>query len=60
MKQVYLVETFGCREPVVFADRDSAVAVAEMAGATVREVRIIDLDSACLDDWTEGGDGDAV
>lgn len=56
MKQVYIVSTHGFRKPVVFADRESADAVAAMCGATVEAVRVIDLDTPCLDEWREDGD----
>lgn len=58
MKQVYIVSTHGFRKPVAFADRESADAVAAMCGATVEAVRVIDLDSPCLDECSEGGEDD--
>ena len=58
MKQIYIVKSYGYREPVAFADRESADAVADMAGGTVDAVRVIDLDSPCLDECDEGGEDD--
>ena len=58
MKQIYIVKSNGYRKPVVFADKESADAVAEMCGATVDAVRVIDLDSPCLDECSEGGEDD--
>ena len=55
MKQIYIVKSNGYREPVAFADRKRADAVAEMCGATVEAVRVIDFDSPCLDEWREDG-----
>ena len=60
MKQVYIVSTHGFRKPVAFADRESADAVAEMCGATVEAVRVIDFDSPCLDEWREDGGRDGI
>ena len=60
MKQIYLVKSYGYREPVAFADRESADAVAAMCGATVEAVRVIDLDSPCLDEWREDGEQDGL
>ena len=56
MKQIYIVKCYGYREPVAFADRESAEAVADMADCTVNAVRVIDLDSPCLDEYDEGGE----
>ena len=58
MKQVYIVSTHGFRKPVAFADRESADAVAEMCGATVEAVRVIDFNHTCLDECDEGGEDD--
>lgn len=60
MKQIYLVESCGWRAPVAFADKESADAVAEMCGATVEAVRVIDVDSPWLDEFGVGGDGDGL
>lgn len=60
MKQIYLVKSYSHREPVAFADKESADAVADMAGGTVEAVRVIDLDSPCLDEWREDGGRDEL
>lgn len=58
MKQIYLVKSYGYRDPVAFADKESADAVADMAGGTVDAVRVIDVDAPWLDDCSEGGEDD--
>lgn len=58
MKQIYIVKSSGYREPVAFADKESAEAVAAMAGATVEAVRVIDVDAPWLDERSEGGEDD--
>lgn len=60
MKQIYLVKSCGYREPVAFADRESADAVAAMCGATVEAVRVIDVDAPWLDEWREDGEQDGI
>ena len=58
MKQIYIVSTHGFRDPVAFADRESADAVAAMCGATVEAVRVIDADAPWMDECGEGGEDD--
>lgn len=58
MKQIYLVKSYGYRDPVAFADKESADAVADMAGGTVKAVRVIDVDAPWMDERSEGGEDD--
>ena len=58
MKQIYIVKSYGFRKPVAFADRKKADAVAEMCGATVEPVRVIDVDALWMDECSEGGEDD--
>lgn len=60
MKQIYLVKSCVYRDPVAFADKESADAVAEMCGATVEAVRVIDVDAPWMDEFGVGGDGDEL
>lgn len=58
MKQIYIVGTYGFRDPVAFADRESADAVADMCGATVDAVRVIDVEPPWMDEYSKGGEDD--
>lgn len=58
MKQIYIVKSYDYRKPVAFVDKESADAVADMAGGTVEAVRVIDVDAPWLDECDEGGEDD--